>query len=53
MSYAEVGLLMLDEATYNGARLVWSSGGNDTAPDLEKMKQRPFEFSWPSEQPSS
>ena len=46
MSYAQVGLLMLDETTYNGARLVWSSGGNDTAPDLEGMKNRTFEFSW-------
>ena len=45
MSYAEVGLLMLDEAIYNGARLVWSSG-NDTAPDLEGMKNRTFEFQW-------
>ena len=45
MSLAELNLLMLDEAVAAGARVVWASGA-DTAPQLEALKTRNFDFSW-------
>ena len=39
-------LLMLDEATSNGAQLVWASGDSDTIDQLEGLRTREFNFEW-------
>ena len=39
-------LLMLDEATSNGARLVWAGADLDTAKQLEGLRSREFKFEW-------